>query len=164
MKHITIATLILILSSIVVWPKAAGIGIPSIHKADIIAHIKITSDTGNDHPHESANFATATVITPVKGCVAGDTIRIHHNNGHICFNTIYQKDDVSLVFLVQSKIDEAYVTMNHYTGRFHMKNSHVHYFHMAPGRNEWLSLDTVINFITEQPAPNIANEQYPKSY
>ena len=99
MKTVFLATFLFGLSCMNMSGKIAGLSLEkAIEEADIIAHIRIISDvqlvpyTPKADPREYKKIATATVLTPLKGCKAGDTLKLNHTNGFGCPNVIYRTE------------------------------------------------------------------------
>src|SRR4029450_1630117 len=89
--------------------KIAGFSLEKgLKEADIIAHIRVTSDVQiipyapKLDPREYGRIATATVLTSFKGCKTGDTLKLNHTNGFGCPNVIYRTESEYIVFLRKS--------------------------------------------------------------
>ena len=120
--------------------KIAGFSLEkALKEADIIAHIRITSDvqiipyTPKLDPREYRRIATATVLTSFKGCKAGDTLKLNHTNGFGCPNVIYRTECEYIVFLRKSSDEGRFDTMNLYAGQFPIQDDMVLGFYLLRG-------------------------------
>ena len=110
-------------------------------ESDIIAHVRIVTTTPasssfptttdvSEHKTDSfSRVAIARVLTAVKGCKEGDTIKPAFDNGFGCPNVNYTEKEECLVFLKKSP-EGPYHTMNLYCGRFTMEEGQVLYFYL----------------------------------
>lgn len=111
----------------------------SLKEADIIAYIRIISDVqiiryaAKLDPREYRRIATATVLTPFKGCKAGDTLKLNHTNGFGCPNVIYRTECEYIVFLKKSSDEGRFDTMNLYAGQFPIEDGMVLGFYLLRG-------------------------------
>ena len=92
MKTVLLATFLFGLLCMNVSGKISGFSFEkSLKEADIIAHIRITSDVQiipyapKLDPREYRRIAAATVLTSFKGCKAGDTLKLNHTNALLNF-------------------------------------------------------------------------------
>jgi hypothetical protein len=161
MKTVFLATFLFSLSCMNMSGKAAGLSLEkAIEEADIIAHIRITSDvqiipyTPKVDPREYKKIATATVLTPFKGCKAGDTIKLNHTNGFGCPNVIYRTQREYIIFLRKSSDEGRFNTMNFYSGQFPIEDGMVLGFRLLPGYRYpddlRLPLTKVLDFLSRE--------------
>jgi hypothetical protein len=131
----------------------------SLKEADIIAHIRITSDEIIPYapkldPREYRRIATATVLTPFKGCKAGDTLKLNHTNGFGCPNVIYTTEREYIVFLRKSSGEGRFDTMNLYAGQFPIEDGMVLGFYLLRGYRYpddlKLPLTRVLDFLSRE--------------
>jgi hypothetical protein len=132
----------------------------SLKEADIIAYIRITSDveiiphTPKLDPREYRRIATAKVLTPFKGCKAGDTLKLNHTNGFGCPNVIYTTEREYIVFLKKSSDEGRFDTMNLYAGQFKIEDGMVLGFYLLRGYrypdNLRLPLAKVLDFLSHE--------------
>jgi hypothetical protein len=141
--------------------KIAGFSLEkSLKEADIIAHIRIISDveiipyTPKLDPREFRRIATATALTPLKGCKAGDTIKLNHTNGFGCPNVIYRTEGEYIVFLRKSSDEGRFDTMNLYAGQFPIEDGMVLGFYLLRGyryqHDLRLPLSRVLDFLSNE--------------
>ena len=132
----------------------------SLKEADVIARIRITSDaeiiphTPKLDPREYRRIATATVLTPFKGCKAGDTLKLNHTNGFGCPNVIYTTEHEYIVFLRKSSDEGRFDTMNLYAGQFPIEDGMVLGFYLLRGYRYpddlRLPLTKVVDFLSHE--------------
>jgi hypothetical protein len=138
MKTALLAAGLIGLLCINVSAKISGFSLEkSLKEADIIAHIGVTSDVEiipyapKLDPREYRRIATATVLTPFKGCKAGDTLKLNHTNGFGCPNVIYTTE-LDYIFFLRKAYDEGrFDTMNIFYGQFPLHDGFV--FGFYPG-------------------------------
>ncbi|MBC8041089.1 MAG: hypothetical protein H7Y06_11135 [Opitutaceae bacterium] len=168
----------LLLALMICCPSLTGFGMgvglnekAAREKSDIIAHVTIVATspvaTKPSAPTEAAGpkldsfsrVATARVITPVKGCKEGDTLRLAFDNGYGCPNVSYTPNEECLVFL-QKGPDDVYTTMNLYCGRFTVNAGQVSHFYLMHPRGQapqTLPLTTVLAWLREPPLEKSAD-------
>jgi len=140
MKTVLLATFLFGLLCMNVSGKISGFSLEkSLKEADIIAHIRITSDVQiipyapKLDPREYRRIAAATVLTSFKGCKAGDTLKLNHTNGFGCPNVIYTTEREYIVFLKKSSAEGRFDTMNLYAGQFQIEDGMVLGFYLLRG-------------------------------
>ncbi|HSI10312.1 MAG: hypothetical protein ACAH89_03050 [Rariglobus sp.] len=163
----------LLLTLLICCPSVTGFGLGAAlnektvrEKSDIIAHVTIIATspvaTKPSAPSEAtgpkldsfSSVATARVLSPVKGCKEGDSLRLAFDNGFGCPNVSYTPNEECLVFL-QKGPDGVYTTMNLYCGRFTVKAGQVSDFYLMHPMGQapqTLPLSTVLAWLRE-PAP-----------
>ncbi len=161
MKTVFLATFLFGLSCMNMSGKIAGLSLEkAIEEADIIARIRIISDvqlvpyTPKADPREYKKIATATVLTPLKGCKAGDTLKLNHTNGFGCPNVIYRTEGEYIVFLRKSSSEGHFDTMNLYAGQFPIEDGMVLGFYLLRGYRYpddlKLPLTRVLDFLSHE--------------
>jgi hypothetical protein len=140
MKTALLAAVLVGLLCINVSAKISGFSLEkSLKEADIIAHIRVTSDVEiisyapKLDPREYRRIATATVLTPFKGCKTGDTLKLNHTNGFGCPNVIYTTEREYIVFLRKHSDEGRFDTMNLYAGQFPIQDGMVLGFYLLRG-------------------------------
>ena len=140
MKILFLATFLFGLLCMNVSGKISGFSLEkSLKEADIVAHIRITSDveiiphTPKLDPREYRRIATAKVLTPFKNCKAGDTLKLNHTNGFGCPNVTYTTECEYIVFLKKSSDEGRFDTMNLYAGQFQIEDAMVLGFYRLRG-------------------------------